>query len=237
MRGVPGRPSLLAGLGLVAGLALIADVSGHRVADAYTLDVTLPGWPLAAFVVALGAGSLWRWRARRRSRPVSNGVASSAADAVASSDVAASPAVAAPSVAVASPAALATSADARVPDRDGMAPRPVEAVQRIAVRSTRSITLVAVDEITHIEAEGRYARIHAAGREYLAQYSLGELERMLDASRFVRVHRSAIVSLPRIRSLRTSDYRDFELLLDNDATVRLSRNYRARLEAALGQRI
>src|SRR5690606_8232875 len=41
----------------------------------------------------------------------------------------------------------------------------------------------------------------------------------------------------RIRLLRTEAYRDFELLLDDGAAVRLSRDYRARLEAALGVRL
>lgn len=83
----------------------------------------------------------------------------------------------------------------------------------------------------------RYARIHVAGGQHLAQHSLAELERMLDGTRFVRVHRSTIVNAQRVRSLRTVDYRDFELLLDDGTTVRLSRNYRERLGAALGLRI
>ena len=41
---------------------------------------------------------------------------------------------------------------------------------------------------------GRYAWIHAGGRQYLAQHSLTELERMLDGAQSVRVHRSAIVN-------------------------------------------
>jgi DNA-binding LytR/AlgR family response regulator len=42
-----------------------------------------------------------------------------------------------------------------------------------------------------------------------------QLEQILEPRRFVRVHRSAIVNLERIRSLRTSDYRNFELLLED----------------------
>jgi DNA-binding LytR/AlgR family response regulator len=114
------------------------------------------------------------------------------------------------------------------------APDPAE---WIAVRSPREIRLVGVEDISRLEADGRYARIHAAGGQHLAQHSLAELERMLDGSQFVRVHRSAIVNVRRIRSLRTDDYRDFELLLDDGTSMRLSRTYRPRLEAALRLRL
>src|SRR5690606_33763741 len=143
----------------------------------------------------------------------------------------------------AAPPELRGMVETAEPGENGAAAGPngasaeVAPVARIAVRSPRAITLIAVEEISHIEAAGRYARVHAAGRQHLAQHSLAELERMLDGARFIRVHRSAIVNLERIRSLRTVDYRDFELLLDDGAAVRLSRNYRARLEAALGLRL
>jgi two-component system, LytTR family, response regulator len=109
--------------------------------------------------------------------------------------------------------------------------------ERIAVRSPEAILLVDVAEISRVEADGRYTRIHAAGREHLSQHSLAELERMLDGRHFVRVHRSAIVNLQRIRSLRTRDYRDVELLLEDGTAMRLSRTYRPRLESALGLRL
>lgn len=111
---------------------------------------------------------------------------------------------------------------------------PDAAPRRIAIRSPKAITLVDIADISHVEADGRYARIHAAGQQHLSQYSLGELERSLDDGRFVRVHRSAMVNLERIRSLRTHDYRDFELRLEDGTAMRLSRTYRDRLEAALG---
>ena len=222
MRGGLRRPPLLLASGLVVGLALIADVSGRRVADGYTLDVTLPGWPLLIAASALGV--LWlarRWRARSAARRDAGNGGPIATAAPEPSGV----------VETAEPGENGAVASRNGARADGVP------VARIAVRSPRAITLVAVEEISHIEAAGRYARVHAAGRQHLAQHSLAELERMLDGARFVRVHRSAIVNLERIRSLRTVDYRDFELVLDDGAAVRLSRNYRARLEAALGLRL
>jgi DNA-binding LytR/AlgR family response regulator len=187
------------------------------VADGYTLDVTLPGWPLLAMMGGLGAAWLaHRWARRERTSAVTESPPSAERDGdVPSRDVAAS----------AGPGRVAVGSAVAAP------------VDRIAVRSPRAITLIAVDEISHIEADGRYARVHAAGGEHLTQHSLAQLDQMLDTARFVRVHRSTIVNLDRIRSLRTTDYRDFELRLEDGAKVRLSRTHRTRLEAALGLRI
>jgi two-component system, LytTR family, response regulator len=131
----------------------------------------------------------------------------------------------------------ADAVPAEAPASPGDAGPTADPAEWIAVRSPREIKLVGVEEISRLEADGRYARIHAASGEHLAQHSLAELERMLDGSRFVRVHRSAIVNVRRIRSLRTDDYRDFELLLDDGTAMRLSRTYRPRLEAALRLRL
>lgn len=215
MRGVARRPWPALAISLVVVLALIADVSGRRVADGYALNVSLSGWALIAAAGALGGLWLARWRREWRRRALADDAGPELAGAEDDREAW-------------SVIGRDGTADARTADTP---------VQRIAVRSPRAIKLVAVDGISYVEAAGRYARIHAAGRQHLAQHSLAELERMLDRTRFVRVHRSTIVNAERVRSLRTVDYRDFELILDDGATVRLSRNYRERLEAALGLRI
>ena len=230
LRGGLRRRSLLMASGLVVGLALMADVSGRRSADGYALDVTLPGWPLV--LAASAVGVVWlvrRWRGRAGVAGVAgdDGAVASEAAAVAPDAGHAGAVMITPSAALEAgsdgepavavqDAADATDENGASASRNG-ASAEATPVTRIAVRSPRAITLIDVEDISHIEAAGRYARIHAAGRQYLAQHSLAELER--------------------IRTLRTEDYRDFDLLLDDGAAVRLSRNYRARLEAALGVRL
>lgn len=241
-RAVLRRRALLLAPALVLGLGLMADVSARHSGDGYSLDVTLPGWPLVALAAVLGGMTLL-WRRSRRVL-LAAGTAPTAGATVGSKVPGGEGGGAAEASAGGAAEARTGAAETDTGDgvstaSNGTADLPVGAgpVERIAVRSPRVTTLVAVDDISHVEAAGRYARIHANGRQHLAQHSLGELERMLDGLRFVRVHRSAMVNLQRIRSLRTADYRDFELILDDGATVRLSRNYRARLEAALGLRI
>lgn len=204
---------MVAGFAVVA--ALLAEVSGTRADDHYQLSLTFPWWGVVA--VAAAGGLLWWGLYRPRSEPsVPEGAGTETPEGASAGDPAGAP--------VDSPG---DPADAPVDPSQA-------AVRRIAVRSSQAITLIDVEEISHVEADGRYARIHTAGSEHLSQHSLGELERLLDGGRFVRVHRSAIVNLDRIRSLRTKDYRDFELRLDDGTAMRLSRTYRDRLEAALG---
>jgi hypothetical protein len=115
------------------------------------------------------------------------------------------------------------------PTRDAV-PTPL---RHLLVRSGRTTTVVDVGQISRIEADGRYVRLVTPERTHLAQYTLAELEARLDPAEFARIHRSTIVNLRRVRRLRTDDYRDFDVLLDDGSVVRMSRTYRARLEAAL----
>ena len=63
---------------------------------------------------------------------------------------------------------------------------------------------------------------------------MSELEQELDPSVFCRIHRSTIVNLNRIRSLKVSEDGDYEVLLDTGAELRLSRRYRKQLQSRLG---
>jgi two-component system LytT family response regulator len=126
--------------------------------------------------------------------------------------------------------------------REGHASRSGQgsgAQDRIVVKSGTRTRLVPVAGIDWIEAEGNYARLHCGGgtESHLVRRSLGELADSLDGRRFVRIHRSAIVNLDRVRELRTEDHRDFTVLLESGTSLRLSRTYRAALERALGDRI
>jgi len=110
-------------------------------------------------------------------------------------------------------------------------------IERFVVRTGKRSTVVPVGEIRWIEAEGDYVRLHCTSGDHLLGWTLSRVEKALDPERFVRIHRSTIVALNRIRQLRTENHRDFEVQLEGGDRLRLSRTYRERLEAALGDRI
>jgi two-component system LytT family response regulator len=77
----------------------------------------------------------------------------------------------------------------------GMRPSPLE---RILVKDGSKVHVIPVDKIDYIEAQDDYVAIKSDGKMHLKQERMAELERELDTSKFVRVHRSYILNLERI---------------------------------------
>jgi two-component system, LytTR family, response regulator len=96
---------------------------------------------------------------------------------------------------------------------------------RIIVPTSSGELLLDVNEIDWIEADDYYAAIHARGRRHLMRQSLALLERRLDANRFVRAHRGAIVNIERVRELRAVAG-DTVLVLRDGTRVPVSRRRR-----------
>lgn len=81
-------------------------------------------------------------------------------------------------------------------------PGPLE---RIFVRHRDRIVPVRVEDIAWLEAADDYVTVHAGGQRYLVSLALADLERRLDPARFRRVHRSHVVNLDHVVSLRPYD--------------------------------
>ena len=101
---------------------------------------------------------------------------------------------------------------------------------RLAVRRNGRITLVRVDDVEWIESSANYVRLHVGDTSHLARMTMTELEQRLDPSRFARVHRYTIVRIDCVKDIVQEFHGDFSLSLKNGITLRLSRNYRSRLQ-------
>jgi len=110
-------------------------------------------------------------------------------------------------------------------------------VTRIPVRTDGRIVVVDLGDVDWIAAADNYVILHAGPKEFLVRDTLGKLERDLDPDRFVRIHRSTILAIDRIRELRPDFHGDFRVVLTTGASLTLSRTYRAKVEAALGRRL
>jgi two-component system LytT family response regulator len=108
--------------------------------------------------------------------------------------------------------------------------------ERLAIKSAGQILFLKTSEIDWIEAADYYACLHVGSKSHLLRRSMGELERDLAAEEFCRIHRSAIVNLNRVRSLRLSEDGEYEVVLEGGSSVRMSRSYRKHLQARLGVR-
>lgn len=106
-------------------------------------------------------------------------------------------------------------------------------VERFTIRVGAKLSFVDAADVEWIEADGDYAALHVDGQRHLLRESLHELSRRLDPSRFLRVHRSAIVRVDQVVELQPRSNRDAVLRLRDGTTLRASRTYIAPLMAAL----
>jgi len=108
-------------------------------------------------------------------------------------------------------------------------------IDRIAIKSSRSVQFVKVRQIDWIEADGVYVHVHSNGAAWLHRAALNELESQLDPRYFIRIHRTALVNIESIVSLSRRSHGEFDLLLRDGSHIKVSRLYRSRLEERLMQ--
>jgi len=104
----------------------------------------------------------------------------------------------------------------------------------LVVRSNDRSILVPTSMIDWIEAKGNYVSIHRGKESSLVRKSMRALQAELDPRRFVRVHRSAIVNVDRIRELQRMFHGEYRLILSGGAHLTLSRHYRRSFQKLVG---
>lgn len=133
----------------------------------------------------------------------------------------------------------ATPGDAPVAPAAASAPAPASAGgpasetitrDRILLKAGGEIYFLKAEEIDWIEAEGDYMKFHAGGRVHLLRETMGNLEERLDAKRFIRIHRSTIVNIDRVKKLSPSFAGEYAVILHDGTKLRLSRGYHERLQ-------
>jgi two-component system LytT family response regulator len=103
----------------------------------------------------------------------------------------------------------------------------------LPIRVGRETVRLDVGAIDWIDAAGDYMCVHAAGQTHVLRATMRELEQMLDPQVFQRVHRSTIVNLARVRSLRPHLNGECFLKLESGQEVKLSRSFRDKVELLL----
>jgi two-component system LytT family response regulator len=110
---------------------------------------------------------------------------------------------------------------------------PVAAPEQLPIRSDGKVRFVPTGEIDWIEADDDVVHIHV-GRDVLTcRDTLSHLEARLPASRFVRVHRSAIINLARVREVQPWFSGDYVIIMADGARVTTGRTYRSRVRQIL----
>jgi len=100
----------------------------------------------------------------------------------------------------------------------------------LPIRQGRETVRLAVASIQWIDAAGDYMCIHAGGNTHILRGTMKELEEILDPKLFQRVHRSTIVNLRLVKSLRAHMNGEYFLTLEGGHELKLSRTYRDKVE-------
>jgi two-component system LytT family response regulator len=107
---------------------------------------------------------------------------------------------------------------------------------RLVFKQNGRVVFVRTDTIDWIEADGNYVRMRAGSESHHFRETLAMLEEKLPSDKFLRISRSTIVNLDRVKELQPLFYGDYAVILQDATRLNMSRNYRDRLEAILEQR-
>jgi two-component system, LytTR family, response regulator len=128
----------------------------------------------------------------------------------------------APTPAASSPVEAETGAG-----RDGL-------LTRFVIKDASRVFFVPVESADWLEASGNYVALHVAGKTHLIHETLLQLERVLDPQKFLRIHRSTIVNVNRIKEMQPYANGEFIVILHDGTRLKLSRSFRERANEVLG---
>lgn len=113
----------------------------------------------------------------------------------------------------------------------------LSAIDRLPVKSSGKVMAVRVADIDWVEADHNYVLLHVREKSWIFREPIASVELRLALSGFVRIHRSALVNVDRVRELRTRSKGEFDVVLHDGQQLKMTRNYRAAVERLVGLEI
>jgi two-component system, LytTR family, response regulator len=110
-------------------------------------------------------------------------------------------------------------------------------LRRFAIKTADRIYFVQTEEIDWIEAADYYVILHTGKKTHLIRETLTALEAKLDPKVFMRIHRSTIVNISRIKELKPHYQGEYAVILHDATSLRLSRSYRDGLSLLLDGKV
>jgi two-component system LytT family response regulator len=126
---------------------------------------------------------------------------------------------------------LQAAADFRQPRAGNAA---ISAGDRLPVKANGKVMVVRIADIDWVEADHDYVLLHVGDKSWLLRETIASLEMRLALSGFVRIHRSALVNVDRVRELRPRSKGEFDVVLRDGKQLKMTRNYRAAVERLVG---
>ena len=105
--------------------------------------------------------------------------------------------------------------------------------ERLIVKSSGRVFFVRTEDIDWVEASGNYVKIHTKSEAHLLRESMKNMEAKLDPKIFVRIHRSAIVNIDRIKELEPWFHGEYIVIMRDGTRLTASRVFSDRLSALI----
>lgn len=106
-------------------------------------------------------------------------------------------------------------------------------LERVVIKEAGRLSFLGVEEIDWVEAEDMYVRLHVGGKSHLIRGTMGGLEARLDPSRFLRIHRSTIINVTRVKELHPLFHGEYVITLLDGTRLNSGRSYREKLRPFL----
>src|SRR6202050_5157506 len=110
----------------------------------------------------------------------------------------------------------------------------VSAIDRLPVKCNGKVVAVRIADIDWIEADHDYVLLHVGDKSWILRETIASVEMRLTLSGLVRIHRSALVNVDRVRELRPRSKGEFDVVLLDGRQLKMTRNYRAAVERLVG---
>lgn len=102
--------------------------------------------------------------------------------------------------------------------------------ERLTVKSDGRVLLIKTDDVSWVEAADNYVKLHVGAESHLVRDTMSAIEKKLPSEKFLRINRSTIVNIERIKELQPMFHGEYAVLLRDGTRLMLSRNYRDKLE-------
>lgn len=106
-------------------------------------------------------------------------------------------------------------------------------LERVVIKEAGRLSFLSVEEIDWVEAADTYVRLHVGGTSHLIRGTMGGLEARLNPARFLRVHRSTIINVNRIKELHPLFHGEYIITLRDGTRLNSGRSYREKLRPLL----
>ncbi len=102
-------------------------------------------------------------------------------------------------------------------------------LDRLVIKAGGRVTFLKTEEIDWIEAAGNYIRLYIGKDSHLLRDTMNNIQTKLDPEKFLRIHRSTILKIDRIKELQPWYHGEYVVTLENGKQLTSSRSYRDKL--------